>query len=148
MTDRALPPIPSRRRLRRGDETGAALVEFALVFLLFMFILYALITFGLILAQKQNITNAAADGARAAVGQSTDAGAVSAATARVTTALGAPGTSYTLSAVPGACSGGSGRCITVTVRYDYQNHPLVPVAPGLGLAVPNTFQSTAVVQFS
>ncbi len=42
----------SRRRLRSGDQSGAPLVEFALVFPVFVFILGGLITFGVILAQK------------------------------------------------------------------------------------------------
>ena len=66
------------------DESGAALVEFALVVGLFVFILYGLISFGMILATKQRITNAAAEAARAAVGESNDADAISVATARVT----------------------------------------------------------------
>lgn len=144
MTDRAAPPPPRHRRSRRGDESGAALVEFALVFLPFVLVLYGLITFGVILAQKQEITNAAADGARAAVGQPNP---TQAAQDRVQKALGAPG-SYTATYLTGTCTGGAGNCITVTITYDYKNHPIVPTAPGLGLVVPDTFHSSAVVQYS
>jgi Flp pilus assembly protein TadG len=135
----------SRRRAVRGDETGAALLEFSLVFVLFVFILYGLITFGVILAQKQAVTNAAADGARAAVGSATP---TAAAQARVQNALGAPAGRYTESYTTAACSGGSGTCLTVKITWQYKTHPLVPPAPGLGLVTPNTFGATAVVQIS
>ncbi len=146
---RSAPPA----RFRRGDESGAALVEFALVVGLFVFILYGLISFGMILAQKQKITNAAAEAARSAVGESSDLNAINVATARVTKLLGAPG-SYKIGPDPAgkptvtACTAPAvGSCITVTITYDYKNHPIVPPAPGLGLVTPNTFSSTAVVQY-
>lgn len=136
---------PRRRRLRR-DESGAALVEFAFVFVLFVFVLYGLITFGMILAQKQSITNAAADGARAAVGQ---ASPEDVAQERVREALGEPdGGRYVDTYVVAPCVGGSGNCITVEIKYDYDGHPLVPEAPGLGLATPDEFGAKAVVQVS
>ena len=146
------PPARSHRRLRRGDESGAALVEFALVVGLFVFVLYGLISFGMILAQKQKITNASAEAARAAVGESNDAAAISVATARVTKLLGAPG-SYKIG--PGvnaptvtACTPPAvGSCITVTITYDYENHPIVPPAPIIDHVLPKTFASTAVVQY-
>ncbi|MEA2716301.1 MAG: hypothetical protein QOI56_1489 [Actinomycetota bacterium] len=137
----------SRPRLRRGDESGAALVEFALVVGIFMFVLYGLISFGMILAQKQRITNAAAEAARSAVGEANSGAAVTAATDRVTKLLGAPG-AYTV-VYDGAynCVSGQPNCIKVTITYDNKNHPLVPPAPGLGLFTPDTFTSSAVVQY-
>jgi Flp pilus assembly protein TadG len=136
---------PRRRRFVRRDETGAAILEFSLVFMLFVFILYGLITFGVILAQKQAVTNAAADGARAAVGSSTPAAT---AQARVENALGAPNGRYIATYVPAPCTGGTGQCITVKIDWQYKTHPLVPPAPGLGLVTPDTFGATAVVQIS
>jgi Flp pilus assembly protein TadG len=131
------------RRLGRGDETGAALLEFSLVFILFVFILYGLITFGVILAQKQLVTNTAADAARAAVGASDP---VAAARTRIESALGAPG-SYTHDVQPPYLCG-THTCIKVIITWDYKNHPVVPRAPGLGLVTPEKFGATAVVQIS
>ena len=150
MTDRAahLPP-PHSRRLRR-DESGAALLEFSLVFLLFALMLYGLIAFGMILATKQRITSAASGAARAAVGAASDAEAVSRATQRVEDALGAPG-GYSPTYSPAPCDPANPtgpRCMTVTITWDYENHPIVPPAPGLGLVTPDEFGATAVVQFS
>lgn len=146
-----VPAVPPRRRLLRRDQSGAAAVEFALVVGLFVFILYGLIAFGMILATKQRVTNGAAEGARAAVGQTTAAGAKSVAIARITRALGTPGTTYTIGPgvgepTTGAC--GSNQCITVTITYNLATNPVVPPAPGLGLITPNTLTSTAVVQYA
>ncbi|HUR24083.1 MAG TPA: TadE/TadG family type IV pilus assembly protein [Acidimicrobiales bacterium] len=139
------PASPPRRRHFRRDQSGAAAVEFALVVGLFVFILYGLISFGMILATKQRITNAAAEGARAAVGQTSAAAAVTAATNRVL-AAGLPAGAYTPTYATAAC--GSNQCITVTITYNLAGNPVVPPAPGLGLVTPSTISSSAVVQYS
>jgi len=120
-------------------------VEFALVVGLFIFILYGLIAFGMILATKQRITNAAAEGARAAVGQTSASAAVTAATNRVL-AAGLPVGAYTPTYSTGAC--GLNQCITVTITYNLATNPVIPPAPGLGLVTPSTITSSAVVQYS
>jgi Flp pilus assembly protein TadG len=144
VTDRAVPPPPVRARLR-GDESGAAILEFSLVVILFVSFLYALVAFGVILAKKQEITTAAADGARAAVGSTTPAAT---AQARVEQALGAPGTKYTATYTPGPCVGGTGNCITVTINWDYASNPVVPNPPLFGKVTPDTLSAKAVVQYS
>lgn len=141
MIHRAVQPTARTRRRPRRDQRGAAVLEFALVAPLFFLVIFGLVTFGMILAKKQSITNAAADGARAAVGQANPAAA---AQARVQAALGAPG-AYTATYVPGACSGGTGNCITVTITYDNAGHPLVPTP--INSLVP-TITAKAVVQYS
>jgi Flp pilus assembly protein TadG len=128
------------------------------VFGLFVFVLYALIAFGMILALKQSMTSAASDGARAAiaarpVGAETPAQAqVRVAKAKVDNALNWLGSKYHASdttAVVAFCSGSSGpQCITVTVDYPYESRPLVPPSPGMGLMTPSHIKSTAVVQVS
>ncbi len=123
------------------------LVEFALVFVIFIFLLYGLITFGVILAQKHAVTTAAADGARSAVGATTDPAAQSLADARIVEALGAPNGRYSTAYSFDPC-GGTHRCITVQITWDYKNHPLVPPAPALGLFTPDTFGAKAVVQYT
>ena len=154
-----VPHLRSRavRRFLRRDERGAALVEFALVFGLFVFILYGLIAFGMMLALKQSMTNASAEAARSAVGISDDASAITKATTTAQQRLSWLGGSdwshgqkgaVTITPTVAACAGGSGRCLTVNVTYNYSAHPLVPPAPGLGLVTPNSFSSTSTVQIS
>ena|SRR5579864_6008618 len=131
------------------------MLEFALVIPIFIFVLYGLITFGMMLSAKQTMTHAAAEGARAAVGAApNDAAEIQAAHDRVASAMQSV-SQYKVDD-PGAfqanvdwCSGSSGpRCITVTITYDYAAHPIVPPAPGLGLVTPDKLTSKAVVQVS
>ena len=142
----------------QNEERGAALLEFALVFGIFVFVLYGLIAFGMILSMKQTITHAAAEGARAAIGvaqgDTTPANGVDdridAAKARVNSALSAWNTAQkaqTAVAVtfPASCPTS---CIEVHITYNYKNQPLVPPAPGLGLVTPDTLSSDAIVALS
>jgi Flp pilus assembly protein TadG len=145
------PPGPAgRRSLRQRDERGASAVEFSLVLLPLVLVLYGLISFGMMFALKQSMTNAAADAARSAIGATDPA-----VTARNTVGdrLNWLGSKYAATDSPApsiaACASAPGRdCITVTVRYPYKNKPLVPLAPGLGFIIPSTITSTATVQIS
>ncbi|MBT8202761.1 MAG: pilus assembly protein [Acidimicrobiia bacterium] len=53
-----------RRRLARADDEGAVLVEFALVFTLFIVLVFGMVDFGLGINAKTQITNAGREGAR------------------------------------------------------------------------------------
>ena len=144
-------PRAGNHRLRRRNESGAALVEFSLVIGLFVMILYGLVYFGMALATKQRVTNAAAEGARAAVGATDAAAAQTTAQNRVVSLLGTPNGRYTVAPVAAACdtSDPTGpQCITVTINYDWENHPVVPAAPGLRLAPVDNLGSSAVVQYA
>lgn len=152
--DPRLAQPPGQRLFRRG-ESGAALVEFALVVGLFVLLLYGLISFGVIMATKHNVTTAASEAARAAVGAVDDTAAISTAQARILSALGTSGGRYAVGPGAGApsiapCNAAlplGARCITVTITYDLDGHPVVPPAPGLGLVTPPRLTSTAVVQY-
>jgi Flp pilus assembly protein TadG len=144
---------PFRRVLRR-DESGAALVEFALVAVLFFFILYALVVFGMALALKQSVTNAATEGARSAVGISDNTAAADKARTTVQQRLSwlTPSQLAALVIEPtilDPCPAtGSGKCIRVKVTYPYQGNELVPPAPIINSIAPRSVGSTAVVQIS
>jgi len=144
---------------RLSGENGVEMLEFALVIPIFVFVLYGLIAFGIMLNGKQQITNAVSEGARAAIGARPQAGENDqqaqerTAKERVSQALGgnALGGNYDPSmttATVAPCTNSSSQCITVTVTYPYSSKPLVPNAPGLGLLMPDTLKSTAVVQVS
>lgn len=149
-----------RRHRHGGAERGSVLVEFSFVFALFVLVLYGLITFGMILATKNSLTHAAAEGARAAVSVVDDPSTpavderVDRAKDQVGRSLGWLGGKYqagdTAAAVaacdPAVPAGPS--CITVTITYPYKDRPIVPPAPGLGLVTPDTLTSTAVVELS
>jgi hypothetical protein len=137
------------------------LVEFSLVVVLFVALLYGLVAYGLMLALKQSVTNAANEGARAAIGGSIEESYDTASdglgwlgakccrsdnAALVPQTAGAPLVINPIQALcPGAAPGGP-QCVTVSVSYDFAGAPLLPPLPGFGLAFPDTIQSTGVIQ--
>lgn len=145
---------------RATKEQGSVLVEFSFVFVLFVLVIYALISFGMILAAKNSLTHAAAEGARAAIAVVDDA-ATPGVDEREERALDQVGTTLQwlggkfqpadASADVAACDPAvpaGPQCITVTIVYPYEDRPIVPPAPGLGLVTPKTLTSTAVVELT
>jgi Flp pilus assembly protein TadG len=142
------------------NERGSVLVEFSFVFVLFVLVIYALISFGMILATKNSLTHAAAEGARAAISVVDDPSTPAVdereqrALDKIGDALDWLGNKYQpsdASADVAACNAAAPagpQCITVTIVYPYETRPIVPPAPGLGLVTPNTLTSTAVVELS
>lgn len=138
---------------KRG-ERGSVLVEFSLVFALFVLVIYAVISFGVILAAKNSLTHAAAEGARAAVAVVDDPMTAEderelRAEEKVDQALDWFGAKYDpddTEASIAAC--GAAECITVKITYPYSTRPIVPPAPGLGLVLPSNLTSTAVVELT
>ena len=140
------------------DERGSVLVEFSLVFALFVLVIYALISFGMILATKSSLTHAAAEGARAAISVVDDPSTTTVdereakALDKVADSLDWLGSKYqpgdaTAAIDPCNAAVPAGpQCITVTITYPYDTRPIVPPAPGLGLVTPNKLTSTAVVE--
>ncbi|MEH3085899.1 MAG: pilus assembly protein [Xylophilus ampelinus] len=153
--------------LRR--QRGIAAVEFALIFPVFFVMLYAIVTYGVILATQQAITLAAAEAGRAALrypaGATSSAdsialrrasacGAAQAQLAWLAGGLGAgcaaSASAAGVSVQASACPYGTGAgvsCLTVTVRYDYAGNPLLPRLLGaLSLPTPDQLVGRAVVQ--
>lgn len=144
------------------------LVEFSLVFVLFAFICYALVAFGLAMNLKSNLTHAAAEGARSAVGAgfctisnpdpAIDTCArtkIDAAKARTIDAVKGQSSDVRtevtnkVDAVIATCAGSAtAYCMTVTIPYDYGHHAIVPSAPGLGVIMPSRLNSESIVQLS
>jgi Flp pilus assembly protein TadG len=141
----------AHRRVR-GEE-GAALVELSLSVMLLCTLLFGIISYGYALSFKQSLTQAAAEGARAAAvaasgsattaAQSGVAHAVSA--FNKTCGTGGLTCTYSTLAADTACAT-NGVCMRVRVSYDYNHYPLMPKLPGLGLLLPDTIQSTSITQ--
>lgn len=153
---------------RSGDERGAALVEFVFAFGVMAIFLSGIITFGIVLAAKQTITQAASEGARAAVTEPyteadlavpEDSLPVKAALAQAERSLGwldrtcdADGDAMECEATLFKCPTDPGDpdsplrdCISVTVIFDYKTDPIIPVMPFIDAALPDTISATAVV---
>ena len=139
-------------RQRRHDERGAAVVEFAIASMVLLALLFGIISYGYALSFKQGLTQAAAEGARAAAVVSLSA--APAAAAAVVPALKAfdktcassgMSCTYSTAAADTGCAGGTS-CIRVRIIYDYKNYPLIPRFPGLGLLLPDTLTSASIAQ--
>ena len=147
-------------RGRFRGQRGAALVEFAICSTLFLVLIYAAISFGVIFWVKHTLTSSASEGARAAVGAPLNTGCttpshcdeIAAARAKargvVNAGLGDRGVHVLESDIittVATCVGSSRDCITVKVRYPYGAHPILPV---LFPFLPNTLSSTSVIELS
>lgn len=152
------------RRVGRDDE-GAETVEFAIVVVLLIALLYGIVSVGLSLAAKVTITQAAADGARAGIVVSSTTPTATAllqeSTAQTTAsndvgwmgrgACGLPGSTSVITclATEAACSANTTQtCLTVTVTYNYARSPLFPPVPGLGITSPSTITTSSTLQVS
>ena len=139
----------ARTRRCRGED-GAALVEFSLVVGLLMLFLYGIIAFGLSLAVKESVTQAAADAARAGMTAKDPVGAANSAVDNAIGWLGKCGdgsfncdASIITANTPG-CDNSTNNCIRVKVTYDWKDHPVVPNLPGLGLILPDSIPAQSV----
>lgn len=138
---------------RRGDQRGAALVEFAIASTVLLVLLFGIISYGYALSFKAGLTQAAAEGARAAAVASSGTAATAAAAAvapalsayNKTCASSGMTCTYSTLAADTGCAAGT-NCIRVRISYDYRNYPLIPRFPGLGLLLPDTLKSTSITQ--
>jgi len=115
-------------RSKSSSQKGASLVEFALILPLLMLILWGIIEFSLLLYNKQVITNASREGARAGivaqnprVSNGAIVGVVNNYCATYLITFGGSGLSVTTNpAAPQTGTISFGQPLTVTVRYPYQ----------------------------
>jgi Flp pilus assembly protein TadG len=142
------------RRCKR-NERGAAFVEFVIVLPFFLFLTFALISFGGLFTFRQTLSQAATEGARAAVIAPTYS-TFAVRSARAVTAIneafagelgggvtcGSGGLTCTIPSTPTSC-GSSAECISVTLTYDYAHNPRIPVPQFLTFTLPNTVTYTA-----
>jgi Flp pilus assembly protein TadG len=164
----------------RGDD-GVALVEFAFVSVLLLTLVFGIISFGLILSFKQDLTRAAAEGARAgavalpsSVYGSNDPRRLAAVTATneavrgFDRTCGAGGLTCAVSihdcddpvpdsngyhaADPTAKVAGAANsqpdCVTVDLRFDHLNNPLVAPVPLISTFLPHVIDATSVVRLN
>ena len=162
-------------RRARGDQ-GAAIVEFALVAVLLLTIVFGIINFGLILSFKQDVTRAAAEGARAGAVAlpSTTEGFLDARrlAADVATRQAVEGFNQECgvggmsciaqihdcdftppndtSEVPNAgySTTPAPDCVTVKITYDYENDPIIVPVPLFEPFIPEQIKATSVVRLN
>ena len=157
--------MPARLRPQTRRDDGAAMVEFAFVGVLFVLLLTGLISFGLILSFKQNLTQAAAEGARAgavapaadALDRARDATESAVASFDRDCADASDGLTCHFPAVLEDCGEDPDdgvvvdqpdvpNCITVELVYDYDAKPLLPKFPILASMYPDTLSSSSTAE--
>ncbi|MDN5795024.1 MAG: pilus assembly protein [Intrasporangium sp.] len=132
------------RSLRaRGAERGAAAVEFALLLPLMFLVIAGIVDFGRAFFTQIELTNAAREGARAAVVSSISAGDIQA-----RAAASAPGIGGLSVDTPTICPASGGGNATVTARATFDWILLQPALSmvGAGAALPTSLSSTAVMK--
>lgn len=144
------------------NERGAAAVEFAIVAPLLVLLLFGIISFGVMLSMRQSVSQAAAEGARAAAVTLIDADRTAEATDAIDDALSANGVTCDGTVLKragenvGSCSVGpkipcredsTAECVTVTVTYTYRDDPIVP-SFGVGALMPETLSYSATARVS
>jgi Flp pilus assembly protein TadG len=136
----------------RRDESGTALLEFALVAVLLFTLIFGIISYSYMMSFRQALTQAAAEGARAGA-IAPAAQTTTNATAAVNDAIGSyggvacgsGGLTCTVTKLP--CTSNTARtCVTVTVAYPYASQPLLPGAPGMSFIFPDVLDFTSVAE--
>lgn len=143
------------------QQDGAVVVEFAIVFVLFVTLVWGIITYGMVFAAQQTLTHAAGEAARATVGQGDPTQARTAATAVAGPQLQWLGTSGAPSPTDvqfGDCqqpagndpfvagpqdTGATPRCVFVAYSYPWGADPII--SPLLDIATPSVLRGTASV---
>lgn len=137
------------RQGQAGRQRGAAAVEFALVFVLFFMVMYGAIAYGVVFAIKHSMTQAASEGARAALQDVGDIAAretlaqTTAANALSWLGANAPTPVASLDCTP---TTPAFTCLRVAIAYDYAANPIIPPLPGLGIVLPANLTAQAIVQ--
>lgn len=130
--------------LDRRSARGAAAVEFALVMPLLVGLVFSTISYGMMLSFRQGISQAAAEGARAAALAPVSVGGQKAKAQAYLAVQAALGPDFTCVAdvlrrggevvgacavtVPATCTE-AGCAYRVTVAYNYEDHPVAPALP-------------------
>lgn len=149
--------------MRRVDR-GAAAVEFALIVPVLCLLLFGIISYGVMLSFRQSMSQAAAEGARAAAvtlqkgsEQANGRAAVDGALESFgVTCVGgnlvrsATNVGTCVVTAPGPCVpvATGAQCVKITITYDYGKHPLVPSFPGVGVVLPDSLSYSAQARVS
>jgi Flp pilus assembly protein TadG len=145
--------IRIRDHLKRQD--GVAAVEFAIVAMVFLVILFGILTYGFIYGLDQSMNHAAAEGARSAISTTTDSAAITKAHDTALQRLGWLGSRIQSSDIVATVVQGVAdcdpndatiKCIKVVITYPWNTRPIIPQFPGL--PTPSQMQATAIVELT
>ena len=134
---------------RFRSERGVAALEFAIVSQLLLLLLYGMLMYGFVFALDHNMTQAAAEGARAAVSQTTNIATYAENAARDHLNFGQAKTYANVTAVVIPCpSDATISCVKVTITYDNRAHPVLPGFLGMQYLTPASVGAEATVELT
>jgi Flp pilus assembly protein TadG len=140
----------SRVKERLARQDGVAALEFAIVAMVFLVLLFGILTYGFIFGLDQSMNHAAEEGARAAISKTTEADAITHAKITALQRLSWLGSniqsSDVVATVADCPNDTSVRCITVTITYPWNTRPVIPKFPGL--PTPTEMTAAAVVELT
>jgi Flp pilus assembly protein TadG len=140
---------------RRRDQSGAAAVEAALVLCFIVVPLtFAMISYAFMFSFRQSLSQAAAEGVRAAAlapAGTSHAAAETVATTAINDALNGLSGGVSCGVNNLACTFtwstcGTATCVAVDVSYPYRDHPLLPSFPGFDHLLPANLAYDATAQ--
>ena len=132
------------RRHRFGTERGAAAVEFALVVVPLLVIVFGTLTYGFMLSFRQSVSQAAAEGARAIAVAPSTANRTLIAYSAIEKVLSQPCNTGVLTCAvttPASCA----TCLSVRVSWDYENDSTKPKLV-FGFMIPKTLAYTSTTE--
>jgi len=142
---------PVRRLIK--SERGVAALEFAIVAQLLMLLLYGMLTYGFVFALDHNITQSAAEGARFAISEPTNAtdstiitDSINAAKSHISFAAAKTYAVVQAEIINCVASNPTIRCIHVWITYDWRNHPLIPGLVGMQNLTPSQIGADSTVE--
>jgi hypothetical protein len=144
-----------RIREHLGRQDGVAAVEFAIVSMVFLVILFGILTYGFIFGLDQSLNHAAEEGARSAISAPDSPPlqqpALDKAKATALQRLGWLGSriqdSDVVATLVDPCPNDAAvTCIQVTITYPWNTRPIIPKFPGL--PTPDQMQAVAVIELT
>jgi Flp pilus assembly protein TadG len=141
-----------RQHLQRQD--GVAAVEFAIVSMVFLVILFGILTYGFIFGLDQSMNHAAEEGARSAISAPTSPGETLALTKAHDTAMNRLSwlgsriqSSDVVATLLDPCPNDAAvKCVQVTITYPWDTRPIIAKFPGL--PTPTQMQAVAIVELT
>ncbi len=143
---------------RWSGEAGTAMLEFTLISVLLLTIVFGIINFGLILSFKQDLTRAAAEGARAAAVAYPASGAVTTGETATQEAVQSFNKSCNVGGLTCVVSqhdcsdpvpdtngdqSNDPNCVQVDLTYDYSSYPLLVAVPLIKPFLPTQIRATS-----
>jgi Flp pilus assembly protein TadG len=129
------------------SERGVAALEFAIVAQVLFLLLYGMLMYGFVFAADHNMTQSAAEGARAAISQTSNWETYAVNAAKDHLNFMQVKTYANVTAVKAACaSDATVQCITVTITYDNSAHPILPSFFGMQYLTPSTITAESTVE--